>query len=91
MYERPIMVRRTAVFFQYPYRRIEKFYNIISCPAQYGGGNSAIRKLVRKAQLRILRDCGVSTFVEVKQKWSSPRLRSVFALRNCHYSQTEAL
>jgi hypothetical protein len=41
MYERPIVIRRTAVFFQYPYRRIEKFYDIVSCLAQCGGGQSA--------------------------------------------------
>ena len=91
MYERPIVIRRTVVFFQYPYRRIEKFYNIISCPVQYGGGKSAFRKIVRKAQLRILRNCGISTLVENKQKWASPRLRNVFALRNCHYSQTKKI
>jgi hypothetical protein len=91
MYERPIAIRRTAVFFQYPYRRIEKFYNIISCPVQYSGGKSAIRKIVQKAQLRNLCNCGVSTLVEDKQKWLSPRLRNVLALGNCHYSKTEAL
>ena len=91
MYERPIVIGRTAVFFQYPYRRIEKFYNIISCSVQYGGGKRDFRKLVRKAQLRILRNCSVSTLVEDEQKWSSPRLRNVFALRSCHYSETETL
>ena len=91
MYERPIVIRRTAVFFQYPYRRIEKFYDIVSCLAQCGGGQSAFRKIVRKALLRILRNCSVSTLVEDEQKWSSPRLRNVFALRICHYSQTKKL
>jgi hypothetical protein len=71
------MVRQTAVFFQYPYRNIENFHNIISCPAQYGGENNGIRQLVH--------------FVEDKQKWSSPRLRNAFTLGNCHYSQKEAL
>jgi hypothetical protein len=69
MYEQSILIRRTTVFLQYPYRRIGKFYNFISCPAQYDGGKSAFRKIVQKAQLLILCNWGVSALVDDKKRW----------------------
>lgn len=69
-------------------------YNIISCPAQYGGGKIDLRKIVRKAQLRILSNCGVSTLVEDKQKgrlldWGMYLLReTVIIQRQKHYNKS---
>jgi hypothetical protein len=52
----------------------------MSC--QYGGGNNAIRQIIRKTQIRILRNRSMSTLVEDKHKLSSSRFRNVHTLHS---------